>query len=135
MPFWGVVFVLWRQCKSKKSSFDLGGRPQSEKLAGTLCQFFSGSSIGALQCCQLGKKCLKYRERKAKKIGCGMDTLGEWLFGVLFLCSGGNVKVKNQVLTWEDGPSQKNWQGHYVKFFFGSSIKALQRCQLKICLK
>ena len=36
MLFGVLFFELWRQCKKQKSSFDLGGRPQSQKLAGPL---------------------------------------------------------------------------------------------------
>ena len=63
-----------------------------------------------------------------------MDTLGEWLFGVLFLCSGGNVKVKYQVLTWDDGPSQKNWQGHCQVFVLGVALELCKVVDLKFAL-
>ena len=58
--FWGWIFALWRQCRSKKSSFDLRGRPQSKKLIGTLCE---EKQFGALQVYQI-KIFFKYQEKK-----------------------------------------------------------------------
>ena len=61
--FWGWIFALWRQCRSKKSSFDLRGRPQSKKLIGTWCQ---EQQVGDLQIYQLKLFALSIR-RESKK--------------------------------------------------------------------
>ena len=63
--FWGWIFALWRQCRSKKSSFDLRGRPQSKKLIGTWCQ---EQQVGDLQIYQLKLFALSIR-RESKKMG------------------------------------------------------------------
>ena len=80
--FWGWIFALWRQCRSKKSSFDLRGRPQSKKLIGTWCQ---EQQVGDLQIYQLKLFALSIR-RESKKNGRGMETLAACFFRGVFLC-------------------------------------------------